>query len=584
MNTVSLCMICKNEENNIGKLLDQVCPILEEVVVVDTGSTDSTLRILEEKAKIYPGLKIDHFDWIEDFSAARNYSFSKGTKDWLLFLDCDDQVDPIALKNFKDNMLGNPDVDCWMLDYNYAFLPNGEPSMVLGRERFVRRSVNPVWEGAIHECIAVWRLRCRHYHELKIDHHREHKVMDFNRNVRILKKEYEKNSNHARTAYYYGKELFDRIDDKGIEILEKYLELNGRYWDDEIGARFRLAKHYLSKSRHREAIQHAEQIYHLDASRLRSEGYWIYGAVEKDLRNLDVAIEWFKRCLDKNPAPPRVLSLEYYTWNPLWRISECYRDKGMWVEALEYAFEAKKHLRNDPGLDNYINSIHPPQRYGLKVLELGCNIRGDSHQIHSKKDVLPFIDNYFDGIVCLDGSVPELELHRIVRPGGFMWLGQKPTIGEAKVGYLGKANYRGNLVCNSIKVDESKCPFAVGQAFPAVDSEFGPYRIRIQNMFKAAKKRGHAVYYDYPSSPVSGLTLWVPRVESEWINDFPGIIIALDICEEVIDAEYQHNGIAKAHIITVSSSYLKQVLIDRGYTQPIFVVPDPYEVTSEGWL
>ncbi len=88
--TISLCMIVKNEEAFIERTLDSVKHAAAEMIIVDTGSTDNTL----EKLARYPEVQVHHFDWCDDFAAARNAAFEKATGDWVLFLDGDEYVDP----------------------------------------------------------------------------------------------------------------------------------------------------------------------------------------------------------------------------------------------------------------------------------------------------------------------------------------------------------------------------------------------------------------------------------------------------------------------------------------------------------
>lgn len=82
---LSQCMIVKNEENNIKQALSWGKGIVSEQIVVDTGSTDKTVEIAEKL-----GAKIFHFDWIDDFSAAKNYAIEQATGNWIAFLDADE--------------------------------------------------------------------------------------------------------------------------------------------------------------------------------------------------------------------------------------------------------------------------------------------------------------------------------------------------------------------------------------------------------------------------------------------------------------------------------------------------------------
>ena len=86
---ISQCMIVKNEEANIEKALSWGRGILWEQIVVDTGSTDRTVELAEAM-----GAKIYHFDWIDDFAAAKNFAISKAEGDWVALLDADETFVP----------------------------------------------------------------------------------------------------------------------------------------------------------------------------------------------------------------------------------------------------------------------------------------------------------------------------------------------------------------------------------------------------------------------------------------------------------------------------------------------------------
>ena len=89
MQTISLCMIVKNEENTLTTCLGSVKDIVDEIIIVDTGSDDNTKQeALKFTNKIY------NFKWVDDFSLARNYSYSKATMDYILWMDADDLILP----------------------------------------------------------------------------------------------------------------------------------------------------------------------------------------------------------------------------------------------------------------------------------------------------------------------------------------------------------------------------------------------------------------------------------------------------------------------------------------------------------
>ncbi|MGL5381198.1 glycosyltransferase [Clostridium sp.] len=96
-NSLSICMIVKNEEKNLSRCLKSIKHIAQEIIIVDTGSTDNTVSI----AKKF-GAKVINFEWTNDFSQARNISLQNATKNWILVLDADEEIsfdEGVKLKN-----------------------------------------------------------------------------------------------------------------------------------------------------------------------------------------------------------------------------------------------------------------------------------------------------------------------------------------------------------------------------------------------------------------------------------------------------------------------------------------------------
>lgn len=99
---VTLCMIVKNEEHNLPYCLDSIRDFVDEIIITDTGSKDKTVDI----AKSY-NAKISYFEWIDDFSAARNESLKLANGEWILYLDADEILqknDFTKLRKFLSNL------------------------------------------------------------------------------------------------------------------------------------------------------------------------------------------------------------------------------------------------------------------------------------------------------------------------------------------------------------------------------------------------------------------------------------------------------------------------------------------------
>ena len=89
---ISLCMIVRDEEKFIKRNLDNHVRYFNEIIILDTGSTDSTMSILKKYEKENSNIKIYTANWENDFSKARNYAKSFATNNWILFLDADEII------------------------------------------------------------------------------------------------------------------------------------------------------------------------------------------------------------------------------------------------------------------------------------------------------------------------------------------------------------------------------------------------------------------------------------------------------------------------------------------------------------
>ena len=152
MISISLCMIVKNEERVLARCLDSIADLMDEIIIVDTGSTDATKEI----AKRYTEQVYD-FQWVDDFSAARNFSFSKATKEYIYVADADEVLDEENRTKFlqlKRALL--PEVDVVQMYYANQMQFNTTYNYDKEyRPKLYKRVRHFVWEDAIHESVRL---------------------------------------------------------------------------------------------------------------------------------------------------------------------------------------------------------------------------------------------------------------------------------------------------------------------------------------------------------------------------------------------------------------------------------------------
>ena len=146
MSKLSLSMIVKNEEKFLKDCLESVVGVVDEIIVVDTGSTDATVKIAREY-----DAQIHNFKWINDFSAARNFSLSKCTGDWILYLDADERLNKESVQELKKVISTNKKLSVYCNIYNVDEI-NNKPNM-MKYTRLFKNSPGIKFKGRAHEQI-----------------------------------------------------------------------------------------------------------------------------------------------------------------------------------------------------------------------------------------------------------------------------------------------------------------------------------------------------------------------------------------------------------------------------------------------
>ncbi|WP_051128182.1 glycosyltransferase [Paenibacillus sp. HW567] len=327
--TISLCMIVRDEEEALPQCLVSAQGIADEIIIVDTGSTDRT----KEAAGAFTDLIYD-YEWNDDFAAARNFAFSKATKDYILWLDADDKFreeDRLAFISLKAKLL--PEVDSVMMYYNLVLDEKGLPTSRLKRNRLVKRTQQYRWIGAVHEYLEV----SGHIEqsEIAVTHAKNKAHTD--RNLRIYRsREKQGEAFPPRDLYYYANELRDHAKpEEAVIMYERFLDTRAGWIEDQIAACRNLADCYTQLQQRDKSLGALYRSMTLDLP--RAEVCCDLGAIFMGEDRFHQAIYWFEAAagLGDPPKSGALVDQASWTWLPYLQLCVCYDRLGQIQKAHE---------------------------------------------------------------------------------------------------------------------------------------------------------------------------------------------------------------------------------------------------------
>lgn len=328
MITISVCMIVKNEENILARGLNCIKDIADEIIIVDTGSTDRTKEIAYQYTN-----KVYDFEWVNDFSAARNYSFSKATMDYIYVADADEIIDEenqTKLKILKEALL--PEIEIVQMKYtNQLYLGTSYNYDVEYRPKLYKRTREFRWVDPIHETVelnpVIYDSEIEIIH-MPEDNHAKRDFMIFQKAIkdgeRLSKKLFDL---YARELYITGtdSDFIEALDYFNDTLLDETRDI------DEIkSALCVLARAYRIKNDVHNFFKNCIKNVAITAS---SEVCYELGEYYFNLEDYKEAIIWYHNAAFESESS---LSIQYSKDLPLKKLTKCFTMIGEPDKAIEY--------------------------------------------------------------------------------------------------------------------------------------------------------------------------------------------------------------------------------------------------------
>ena len=233
---LSVCMIVRNESHHLPKALSSIKGIAAEIVVMDTGSTDDTVSIAASM-----GAKVLHFDWIDDFAAARNAAIEAATQPWILSLDADQQLASNSVGALT-TALKRTDCMAQVMTIDLYGPSTINPDQTMGQSevelafkslRLFRNHPQIRFSGRVHEDVSKSLLNMGQSYwpdsgVALADHgyvQAEERDRKRHRNLLLLRRVHQEQENEIFPAYKLATTLLHEHPEEGQQVLQKVVEL-----------------------------------------------------------------------------------------------------------------------------------------------------------------------------------------------------------------------------------------------------------------------------------------------------------------------------------------------------------------------
>lgn len=347
--SVTLCMIVKNEEQYLDKCLNSVRGKVDEIIVVDTGSTDKTIEIAEKHNAI-----VKHFEWVDDFAAARNYSISEAKMEYILILDADEYLDESC--DLQAVLMSDK-------DYYRLLIKNYQEqgtTMLHQNVRLFRSGIGLSYSGKLHEHLNTLDSECGYCGEDSdiIIHHlgylpeiindREKKKRNFN----IMLKELADNPSGFSYFNMGISYMNDGQYDKALEMFEKSFPMSkNKSYVKRLLVGMAECLHMMNRTEEGISIL----IKYINVFNRYLDMHYALGRLYLDLGYLKDAEYEFIKCLNTTPEKENTTMVGVGSYLANYQLALTYEKMGKSGEAFEEVFKAVNGNRQyTPALALYL--------------------------------------------------------------------------------------------------------------------------------------------------------------------------------------------------------------------------------------
>ncbi|MEE9441128.1 MAG: tetratricopeptide repeat protein [candidate division Zixibacteria bacterium] len=261
--TISACMIVKDEEEFLPRCLRSIKDVVDEIILVDTGSTDRTIEIAKEF-----GCKIYHYPWKGDFSSARNESMKYATKEWIFIIDADEEFPPEGIPQLR-LVTSQDEFDIVSISVINKSLETGQVTSFLPSVRLVKRRLDLKYYGIVHNRLDIPADLLALRSEIQLYHYgydiaRDKLDKKLERSRKLLEKQLKKNPNDVYANFNMAQLLRGYKNSSSEEISKQIVEHANRvinnpdsklpvYFGQRIMARYQKAIGLCSLRKYEEA-------------------------------------------------------------------------------------------------------------------------------------------------------------------------------------------------------------------------------------------------------------------------------------------------------------------------------------------